>query len=147
MNAANESTPHSIPLAELAKEICRQVLQLDNAIRFAGVANNMGRLIAYSLQRGLQPLLNEEELRDNIMKSTLRMKTREDYEFKLGDVIYTFALYRRVKRATIPLNNIVGLSILTISFDMAADHESIILNKILPTLDKLKQSTTRAVNA
>ena len=28
------------------------------------------------------------------MKTVLRMKTREDYESKLGDVIYTFALYK-----------------------------------------------------
>ncbi len=36
-------------------------------------------------------MLNEEELQNSIMKAVLRMKTREDYESKLGDVIYTFA--------------------------------------------------------
>ena len=116
-----------------AKEICNQVLQLDKSIRFAGIANNMGTLIAYKLRKGLVPLLNEEDLQNNIMKTVLRMKIREDYESKLGDVIYTFALYKRVKRASIPLDH-PDLAVLTVSFDMAANQDSIIMDKILPVL-------------
>jgi hypothetical protein len=37
-------------------------LLLDKSIRFAGIANNRGTLIAYKLREGLVPLLNEEEL-------------------------------------------------------------------------------------
>jgi hypothetical protein len=123
-----------------AKEICNQVLQFDKSIRFAGIANNMGTLIAYKIQEGLVPLLNEEELENSIMKAVLRMKTREDYESKLGDVIYTFALYKRVKRATIPLDDghHPHLAVLGVSFDMAADHDSIIMDKILPILKQRK---------
>jgi hypothetical protein len=130
------SSSSSIPYA-YAKEICNQVLQLDKSIRFAGVANNMGTLIAYKLRKGLVPMLNEEELQNSIMKTVLRMKTREDYESKLGDVIYTFALYKRVKRATIPLDH-PDLAVLSLSFDMAADHDSIIMDKILPILKQGK---------
>ena len=116
-----------------AKEICNQVLRLDKSIRFAGIANNMGTLIAYKLREGVVPLLNEEDLQNNIMKTVLRMKIREDYESKLGDVIYTFALYKRVKRASIPLDN-PDLAVLTVSFDMAANQDNIIMDKILPVL-------------
>ena len=119
-----------------AKEICSQVLRLDNSIRFAGVANNMGSLIAYELQKGIVPRL-DEELQRNIMKTVLRMKTREDYESKLGDVVYTFALYKKVKRASIPLRH-PHLAVLMVSFDMAADHESIIMDKILPVIRQKK---------
>jgi hypothetical protein len=133
---SSSSSSSSIPYA-YAKEICNQVLELDKSIRFAGVANNMGTLIAYKLRKGLVPLLNEEDLRNNIMKTVLRMKTREDYESKLGDVIYTFALYKRVKRATIPLDY-PDLAVLTVSFDMAADQDIIIMDKILPVLKQGK---------
>src|ERR687892_1126927 len=129
-SSSSSSSSSSIHYA-YAKEICNQVLQLDKSIRFAGVANNMGTLIAYKLRKGLVSLLNEEELRSNIMKTVLRMKTREDYESKLGDVIYTFALYKRVKRASIPLDH-PDLAVLTVSFDMAADQDTIIMDKILP---------------
>src|ERR687892_1698436 len=133
-SSSSSSSSSSIHYA-YAKEICNQVLQLDKSIRFAGIANNMGTLIAYKLRKGIVPMLNEEELQNNIMKTVLRMKTREDYESKLGDVIYTFALYKRVKRATIPLDH-PDLAVLTVSFDMAANQDSIIMDKILPVLNK-----------
>ena len=136
MTSSRSSSSPSNPYS-YAKEICNQVLQLDKSIRFAGVANNMGTLIAYKLRKGLVPLLNEEELQNNIMKTVLRMKTREDYESKLGDVIYTFALYKRVKRASIPVDH-PDLAVLTVSFDMAADQDSIIMDKILPVLKQGK---------
>jgi hypothetical protein len=129
---SSSSTPYGY-----AKEICNQVLQLDKSIRFAGIANNMGTLIAYKSREGLVPLLNEEELQNSTMKTVLRMKTREDYEPKLGDVIYTFALYKRVKRASIPLDH-PDWAVLTVSFDMAADQDSIIMDKILPILKQGK---------
>ncbi|MFL6413843.1 MAG: hypothetical protein ACJ71K_21705 [Nitrososphaeraceae archaeon] len=118
-----------------AKGICNNTLQLDKSIRFAGIANNMGTLMGYKVREGLVPLLNEAELENNIMKTVLRMKTREDFESKLGEVIYTFALYKRVKRASIPLSgHNQDMAVLTVSFDMAADHDSIIMDKILPFL-------------
>lgn len=126
----------SVPYA-YAKQICNQVLELDISIRFAGIANNMGTLIAYKLRKGLVPMLDEGELRNSIMKTVLRMKTREDYESKLGDVIYTFALYKRVKRASIPLDH-PDLAVLTMSFDMVADQDSIIMDKVLPVLKQGK---------
>jgi hypothetical protein len=132
----SSTSSSSIPNAN-AKEICNQVLQLDKSIRFAGIANNMGTLIAYKLREGLVPLLNEGEIQNSIMKTVLRMKTREDYESKLGHVIYTFALYKTVKRATIPLDH-PDLAVLMVSFDMAADQDSIIMDKILPVLKEEK---------
>ena len=131
-SSSSSPTPYAY-----AKGICNQVLQLDKSIRFAGIANNMGTLIAYKLREGLVPLLNEEELQNNIMKTVLRMKTREDYESKLGDVIYTFALYKRVMRASIPLDH-PDLAVLTVSFDMVANQDSIIMDKILLVLKQGK---------
>ena len=131
---SSSSTPYGY-----AKEICNQVLQLDKSIRFAGIANNMGTLIAYKSREGIVPLLNEEELQNSIMKTVLRMKTREDFESKLGDVIYTFTLYKRVKRASIPLDD-PDLAVLTVSFDMVANQDSIIMDKILPILKQRKLS-------
>ena len=79
---------------------------------------------AYKLREGIVSLLNEEEFQNNIMKTVFHMKIREDYESKLGDAIYTFALYKRVKRASILLNH-PDSAVLTLSFDRAADQESI----------------------
>jgi hypothetical protein len=115
------------------EKICDEILELDSSIRFAGIANNMGRLVAAKFNRKVNVLLTREEIEANIIKAVLRMKTREDYEQKLGKTIYTFALYEKVKRASIALNK-GDYSLLMVSFEVTADHESIILHKILPRI-------------
>jgi hypothetical protein len=115
--------------------ICNEILGLDSSIRFVGIANKMGKLVAAEFNRAVEAFLTREEIEANIIKAVLRMKTREDYEQKLGKTIYTFAHYEKVKRASIALYQ-EDYSLLMVSFDVSADHESIILNKILP---KIKQ--------
>lgn len=119
-----------------AAELCNELLGLDSSIRFVGIANQMGRLVATKYRQGLQPLLTSEEVESNVIKATLRMKTREDYEPNLGRIIYTFALYEKVKRASILLND-SHFALLMASFDIIADHESIILKKMLPRIKQL----------
>ena len=115
------------------ENICNEILELDSSIRFAAIANKMGKLVASKFNPGVQVLLTKDEIEANTIKAVLRMKTREDYEEKLGRTIYTFALYEKVKRASIALNN-GDYSLLMVSFEVAADHESIILQKILPRI-------------
>jgi hypothetical protein len=123
-------TTYRMPEMDL-ENVCSEILKLDKSIRFAGIANKMGRLVSAKFRNGLRPLLTTEELESNVMKATLRMKTREDHESKLGRTIYTFGLYEKVKRASIPLDG-NDYSLLMVSFDIEADHESIILKWILP---------------
>ena len=115
------------------ESICNEILEVDGTIRFAAIANTMGNVVAAKFKPGVQPLLNSEEIQDNIIKAVLRMKTREEYEQKLGKTIYTFALYEKVKRASIALNG-QAYSLLMLSFDVATDHEPLILHKILPKI-------------
>lgn len=123
--------------ATTPKDICKQILALDSAIRFSGIANNMGKIVASAFQEGVEPLLTDEEVEGSAIKSVLRMKTREDYEEKLGKAVYTFTLYEKVKRASIPLTH-EDYVLLFVSFDTNASHEEIILGKILPLLKKNK---------
>ena len=122
------------------EKICNEILELDSSIRFAGIANKMGKLVTAQFTRGVEALLTREEIEANMINAVLRMKTRQDYEQKLGKTIYTFALYEKVKRASIALDQ-RNYSLLMVSFDVAADHESIILHKILP---RIKQHNLRA---
>lgn len=136
--SSSSSSSSAFPYST-AKRICSLVLQLDSSIRFAGLVNSMGSLIAYKFREGIVPLLAEEELQNSSLKAVLRMITREDYESKLGDVVYAFTLYKKVKRASIPLHH-PNLAALIVAFDMAANHESIIMDKILPMMRQEKLS-------
>ena len=117
--------------------LCNEILKLDDSIRFAALANDMGKVLGAKFRPGVQALLTKEEIEDNIIKAVLRMKTREDYEQKLGKTIYTFSLYDKVKRVSIALNQ-ENYSLLMVSFEVEADHEAIILQKLLPQLKHRK---------
>ena len=115
-------------------DICNQILELDNSIRFAGFANNMGKIIAARYRNKLDPLLTVDESELSFIESVLRMSTRIDMISKLGKPIYSSTLYKKVKRTTILLDN-KDYPILMVSFDndnFGTDHESIIMNGILP---------------
>jgi hypothetical protein len=115
--------------------LCSRIIESDNAIRFVGVSNKMGNQIISRYRSGLTPLLTPQEIEMYAMQSVIRMSTRKDYESKLGKPIYSFTLYQKLKRVTITLEN-TEYPILLASFDIEADHENIIVNKILPMINE-----------
>jgi hypothetical protein len=121
---------------EHLSSICDQVLHSDTSIRFVGIPNKMGKLTVSRYRDGLVPIITEQEIEILAIESVLRMNTRKDFESKFGRPIYSFTLYEKVKRATITLqdNNSEEYPILMVSFDREADHDSIIMNKILPII-------------
>ena len=77
-------------------ETRKQTIALDDSIRFAGIANKMGKIVASAFREGATPLMTHEEVEGSAIKSVLRMKTREDHEEKLGKAIYRFTLYEKL---------------------------------------------------
>ena len=69
------------------------------------------------------------------IQSVLGMTTRKDFESKLGKPIYSFTLYQKLKRVTVTLEN-KEYPILLASFDIEADHDNIVVNKLLPMINK-----------
>ena len=115
--------------------VCNQILESDSSVRFVGIPNKMGRQIVSSYRNGLTLLLTPQEIEMFAIESVLRMNTRKDFESKLGRPIYSFTLYEKVKRATITLES-EEYPILMLSFDIQADHDHIIMDKILPIIRK-----------
>jgi hypothetical protein len=120
-------------LGEQERNLCKQILQLDKTIRFVGIASIEGKLIAQEYREGVQSFLTKEESELSVLQSIIRTGTRKVLEEKVGKTIYAFALYEKVKRASMPLGD---SNILMVSFDIEANHEDIILNKILPLVSK-----------
>jgi hypothetical protein len=115
--------------------VCRNIIEMDNKIRFAGIPNKFGKQIVVEYRKGLDPLLTDSESELYAIETVIRMNTRKDFESKLGKPIYSFTLYEKLKRITIPLDN-KDYPILMVSFDIEADDESIILKKIIPFVKK-----------
>jgi hypothetical protein len=112
-------------------ELCKQILRSDDSIRFVGLADKYGKQVAVNYRDGLIPYLNQTESEIYSVDAVMRMNSRKEMESRLGKVIYSFTLYEKLKRATIYIGNI-DYPVLMTSFDIQSDHDSIILNKIIP---------------
>ena len=115
--------------------LCSRIIESDKAIRFVGISNKMENQIISRYRAGLTPLLTPKEIEMYTMQTVLRMNTRKDYESKLGKPIYSFTLYQKLKRVTVTLEN-KEYPILLASFDIEADHDNIIVNKLLPMINE-----------
>jgi hypothetical protein len=115
--------------------LCSKIIESDKGIRFVGISNKMGNQLISRYRKELIPLLTPSEIEMYAVQTVLRMSTRKDFELKLGKPIYSFTLYQKVKRVTITLEN-KEYPILMASFDIEADHENIIVNKILPLINE-----------
>lgn len=101
-HSSSPSPPSSTSKDDLSF-FCDRVLQIASKIRFVGIANHLGTLIACSYRHNLIPLLTREETSHYVLQSVLRSATREDFESKLGRQEYSIGKYRNVIRATIPI--------------------------------------------
>ena len=124
--------------------LCKEIPQLDNSIRFVGIANNLGSLIATSYRNGLTPLMNEQETSHYAIQVVLRAATREDFESKIGRLEYSIGKYERLIRATVPIrlfgNNVQSKFYLLISFDLKSAVIDIVEDKVMPFVEKNKEN-------
>lgn len=122
---------------------CNEIQQLDDSVRFVGIANNMGSLIATAYRKGLNPLMNEYETSHYAIQVVLRAATREDFESKIGRLEYSIGKYERIIRATVPIrfgSTYEAKYYLLISFDLKSAVIDVIEDKLIPFLERKKHN-------
>ena len=122
------------------QEFCDKVISIDKSIRFAGIADGDGHLVAIAERKGLKPLLNPEERAQYAITAATRQYTRLRWEYMLGKINYAMSNYAKLVRATIPIadENSRLFYVLLLSFDRESGqgvHE-IIMEKIIPLVRK-----------
>ena len=125
--------------SQLFQKICDKVISLDSSVRFAGIADEDGKLLATSERKGLKPLLTPEERAQYAITAATRQYTRLRWEYLLGKINYASSHYAKLIRATIPITDINSrLSyVLLLSFDVDTDNtHEIIMKKIIPLVRK-----------
>jgi hypothetical protein len=124
--------------------LCKDILQIDNSIRFIGIANNLGSLVATAYRNGLTPLMDKQETSHYAIQAVLRAAIREDFESKIGRLEYSIGKYKRLIRTTIPIT-LFGKEdeskfyYLLLSFDLNFNVIDVIENKIMPFIQKNKE--------
>jgi hypothetical protein len=122
------------------QEFCDKVITLDKSIRFAGIADEDGHLVATAERRGLKPLLNPEERAQYAITAATRQYTRLRWEYLLGKINYAMSNYAKLIRATIPIadENSRLYYVLLLSFDVEAGQRVhvVVMEKIIPLVRK-----------
>lgn len=127
---------------ELLNSLCEDVLAKHSSIRWTGIVNKNGVILAQKTRKGVKLLLSEEENEEYAATAIARQKTRGKFEPKIGRMVYSFGRYELLQRATIPINEnyylLVTLDVEEKNFD------SIIMDKIVPVLTKSRSRFVRS---
>jgi len=93
-------------------ELCKQILELEPKIRFAGLINPNGRLIAGGMKHGFESL---EEERDNemlYMELVLRAKMRKEFDKVFGPVKFAMSYRDKLIIMSFPVDeNVLLISV------------------------------------
>ena len=107
--------------------LVNRLFNLDTNIRFAAIANKSGEILAKGSKSDTNLFLSPEETQETIHHAITAWKSREKHYSKIGDGLYTLAVYEKLRRATIPLPS--G-NLLLVTIDNAGGQQQI-MEKII----------------
>ncbi len=108
------------------------LLLKEDKIRFAGLINHMGRLVAGGFKEGISPLEDEAERRKMYMELALRVSMRMEFDYTLGPVKYSASRREKAVMMSFPLNN----NVLLVSAEPSIDIEKF-AQKVLKIVGKI----------
>ncbi len=118
-------------MSDLSK-LCNAIFDINEKIRFVGIIDEMGKLIAGDMKKGLPSLERDDGSIRLYLGYAINNVLRRDFDYVFGKVLYTFSEREKIKLLTIPMNDIL----LLVSMDISSDHDELI-KKILSTVNKL----------
>lgn len=114
------------------QKLCESIFALSSGLRFVGVIDRMGRLVAGGMRKGVRSLeLDSEKL---YLEFALRSEMRKDFDDEFGKTIFSFTEREKVKLASFPLH---GSYILRISMERKEPHSEII-EKTLKIINNIR---------
>ena len=116
------------------KAIYDYIIGLDPDIRFVGLIDDMGRLAYGGMRPGKISLESETESVKIYMEFALISKLHTDFDSKLGEVVYSLTVRKKIKMLSFPING----HIIRLSLEIEADHEKIV-NAVLAYTSKFDQ--------
>jgi hypothetical protein len=137
---------------EYLRAFCERILSLHNTIRFAGLADYGGRLVASSYRAGLVPLIDKAQTERYALQTVFRARSRGEFKPQVGENKYSIAVYERLIRSTIPITHgseDFRSMYLLVSLDVGGHCMKVIEEMILPFISESKDALfakTRAIS-
>jgi len=110
-------------------------MSIDSSIGYTVIQNNTRVKVYGGFRDGVNPILNEDELKMMHYYASQRWQTRKNIEHKLGNTKYAMAEYDKLKRITIPIDE---KHLLMLTTETNANHTNVI-DKILKLLQDVSK--------
>ncbi len=104
-------------------ELCKNIFAVDPSIRFAGVINKMGKLVAGGMRQGMVPLESIKDVNRLYAELALINSMRGEFDGEFGPTVYSFWERQKIKIASFPLSDD---SFLLVSLERSQPHDKII---------------------
>ena len=118
------------------EKLCDFAKQADSKVRFAGVINSRGRLIAGGMVPSKERLGDRKRDEMLYMELALRVKMRSEFDDDLGKVKFSMSFREKLIVMSFPMKN----DILMVSMERKTMFEKIAF-KILKHIEKLSNSS------
>jgi len=118
------------------KELCSRVIALDDSIRFVGLVDHLGSLLATEYRKGLTPLASLEETAKYASQAIFMTGTLSGgLNSKVGRLQYVVGKFDNLVRATIPVvSGSYDKLYLMLSFEVNSNYLPVIEKKVLSFL-------------
>ena len=116
-------------------ELCIKIAKIDPKIRFSGLINNRGRLIAGGMVTKVKSLEDEKKDEMLYMELALRVKMRQEFDADFGHVHFSLSYREKLIVMSFP----IGKNVLLVSMDKRKSFDEIPF-KIVKIIEKFTSS-------
>jgi len=116
------------------KNLLEEIIQSNDAIRFTAICLNFGTITEKLQRKGITLLLNEKDTEKLVGEAIHSWQTRRKFSQKIGEGQYAMAVYDKIIRVTIPLNE---FQILLVTLDNTLETP-----KLIDNIKKILQAST-----
>ena len=102
-------------------ELCTKIAKIDPKIRFSGLINHRGRLIAGGMVTKVQSLEDEKKDEMLYMELALRVKMRQEFDADFGHVHFSLSYREKLIVMSFPM----GKDVLLVSMDKRKSFDEI----------------------
>src|SRR2546423_15410499 len=116
------------------QKLCDVIFALNSNIRFAGVVNNMGTLVAGGMRQSVKSMEHKEDSSRLYLESAIRSEMRKDFDKEFGKTIYSFSEREKIKVASFPLEDD---HLLRVSIEKQKQSHEKIIENVLKIISEL----------
>ena len=116
------------------QRLCDSIFAISPNIRFVGIIDKMGRLVAGGMRKNIESMESKEDSSKLYIEFALTTNMRKDFDAEFGKTIYSYSEREKIKLASFPLND----HFLRVSIEKKEPYHKKIIENILNVIKNEK---------